>query len=416
MGLPQGKIPPGVTVSTFAMGSNLHPIRTIIAALLCCVALGGGPTQAQKPPADSSKTAHQMARTEDAKLKEWQAIWEKDIVSDAQNRYCDTAMGEDIGWLMYPFLQGFYYGYMATDDTEWIDREIDCADSWIKRAVIEPDGYPGWPKVGASGTPVDHFDQLYCDSLLGEAMVMRPIVLLSKKILETPALKGKYGAKAESYIKRSEQLYEKWDKRGAWRETADGGMISIVVPFGIDQTTGKWTDGYETRNAPTNGCSHPDNKANLTACWLLAMFDATQKPVYRDRAEKWFRLMKLRMHLSDDDKTFKIWNYNEPAGPWDYKPDGSPKHWIGVHPNAGYYAIDVTGIVNAYEHGLVFTKDDLDHLVATALAEKRYWNALAPYDDTIQQKFEESLKPDSWAGHEATPWYLSLQAQLRKAQ
>jgi hypothetical protein len=126
--------------------------------------------------------------------------------------------------------------------------------------------------------------------------------------------------------------------------------------------------------------------------------------------------MKLRMHLSDDDKTFKIWNYNEPAGPWDYKPDGSPKHWIGVHPNAGYYAIDVTGIVNAYEHGLVFTKDDLDHLVATALAEKRYWNALAPYDDTIQQKFEESLKPDSWAGHEATPWYLSLQAQLRKAQ
>ena len=218
MGLPQGKILPGATRVYFCNDSNLHPIRTIIAALLCCVALGGGPAQAQKPPADSSKTAYQMARTDDAKLKEWQAIWEKDIVSDAQNRYCDTAMGEDIGWLMYPFLQGFYYGYMATDDTEWIDREIDCADSWIKRAVIEPDGYPGWPKVGASGTRVDHFDQLYCDSLLGEAMVMRPIVLLSKKILETPALTGKYGAKAESYIKLSEQLYEKWDKRGAWRE------------------------------------------------------------------------------------------------------------------------------------------------------------------------------------------------------
>ena len=70
------------------------------------------------------------------------------------------------------------------------------------------------------------------------------------------------------------------------------------------------------------------------------------------------------MRLRDDGKYF-VWNYWDPAGPWDYKPDGSTKHWVGVHPNGGYYGIDVEGIVAAYEHGLVFTKEDIDRLIAT---------------------------------------------------
>jgi hypothetical protein len=47
------------------------------------------------------------------------------------------------------------------------------------------------------------------------------------------------------------------------------------------------------------------------------------------------------------------WNYWEPAGPWDYRADGrTTKHWVGVHPNGGYYEDDTQGIVDAYEHGL----------------------------------------------------------------
>ena len=84
-----------------------------------------------------------------------------------------------------------------------------------------------------------------------------------------------------------------------------------------------------------------------------------------------------------------------------------------MHPNAGYYEIDTNCIVNAYEHGVVFTRGDIDKLIATALKEKRYWSALAPYDPTIQQQFESSLKPDSWGGLTLTPWYLSLQGKLR---
>ena len=90
-------------------------------------------------------------------------------------------------------------------------------------------------------------------------------------------------------------------------------MISVVLPYGIDAKTGKWTDGYETRNDPGHGFSHPDNKANHVARWLLAMSDATGKAVYKERAEKWFRLMKSRMKLKADG-TYEIWNYWEPAG------------------------------------------------------------------------------------------------------
>ena len=53
--------------------------------------------------------------------KDWLARWEKNILQDARNRYCDREMGEEIGWLVSPFLNGFYYGYLATHDGKWAD-------------------------------------------------------------------------------------------------------------------------------------------------------------------------------------------------------------------------------------------------------------------------------------------------------
>jgi hypothetical protein len=368
------------------------------------------PGAAQALPKSDSR---EMLKMNDAKFKDWLLRWERNILGENEMRYCNREMGEEIGWKMSPFLNGFYYGYLATRNLLWVDRLIACTGAWIKRAVKEPDGYLGWPKVGAAGTNVDDLDNFYADSMLGEAMALAPVVLMAAEIQRTPLLKEKYGSRAEDYIKLAEQIFEKWDRRGAWRETPEnGGMVTVELPFGIDQKTGKWTGEYGTRNAPAVGFSHQDNKANLIANWLLAMFDATAKPIYRERAEKWFRVMKSRMKLKRDG-TYEIWNYWEPAGAWDYKSNGLPKHWIGVHPNAGYYDIDVEGIVAAYEHGLVFDKGDIGRLVATAVVEQRYWTALVPFDQTIQKQFEESLHPSSWVGLSRAPWYLAI--QLRKA-
>jgi hypothetical protein len=264
-------------------------------------------------------------------------------------------------------------------------------------------------------------------------MGLRPLVLMADQIRKTPALQPKFGASAESWLKIAEQTFVKWDARGCWREVTAGGLW-VVPDFGLDAGTGKWTDGYAQR--ATHGFSNPDNKQNHIARWLLALHDATQKPVYRDRAEKWFRLMKSRLHSREGGKYF-VWNYWEPGGPWDYNPDGSTRHWVGVHPNGGYYAIDLQGMVAAFEHGLVFKLDDMQRLIATnrdfmwnqqlndakfqridgGQADPRWkdspgvlWTALVPHDQTLRKIFLANHNPASWGGLAATPWFLARES------
>lgn len=372
--------------------------------------------------------AHRVQGADETLRKDWLARWEKNILGDVRNRYCDREMGEEIGWLVSPFLNGFYYGYLATQDSRWVEMLIDWTDAWTKRGVKEPDGYIGWPKGGGASTK--SVADFYTDNILGEAMGLRSAVLLAGTILKTPALAAQHAAKAREYLQLSEQVFRKWDERGCWREVKEGGLW-IVPTFGIDQQTGKWTEGYEQKNR--DGFSLPANKQNFVALWLLAMADVTQKPLYRERAEKWFRQMKSRMRLREADKYF-VWNYWDPAGPWDYQPSGSTKHWVGVHPNGGYYAADLEGIVAACEHGLVFDKQDLGRLIATnrdfmwnqqiqgakfqridggrpdprwAKSPGVLWTALVPYDPTLRQVFEANHNPAGWGGLAATPWYLA---------
>jgi hypothetical protein len=360
--------------------------------------------------------------------QQWLGRWETNILHESETRYCDTEMGEELGWLASPLLNGFYYGYLATHDPKWADRLIDWTDAIIRRAVTEPDGYVGWPKpnVDSANRPSD----TVTDNMLGEAMALRPVVLMAGEIRKTPALNAKYGAKADAYIALAEKTYEKWDARGCWRRTDSGGLW-VFPMFGIDSKSGAWTDGYARRT--TEGFSAPANKENLIANWLIALYDVTDKPIYQQRAEQWWRLMKSRMTLRGHGRYY-VWNYWDPAGPWDYKPDGSPRHWIGVHANGGYYAADVESMVIAYEHHLVFTRDDIARLIATnrdfmwdgrftnarfrridgGLPDMRWlttpgvlWIALVPYDPTLRKVFEATHNPVSWSGLFITPWYIA---------
>lgn len=360
--------------------------------------------------------------------RDWLARWENRITGESRNRSCDKEMGEELGWLVSPFLNGFYYGFLATKDPKWIELLIDWTDACIRRAVKEPDGYLGWPKGDGGGGESKEYS---ADSLPGEAMMLRSVVLMAEVIRKSPVLKDKFGNKAESYIAFAEKIFEKWDARDCWREVKNGG-VWVVPAFGIDKHTGQWSAGYGDRK--TTGFTNPDNKENHIARWMLAMHDVTGKPVYRERAEKWFRVMKSRIKTRDGGK-YLVWNYWEPAGPWDYKSNGAPKHWVGVHPNGGYYDIDVEAIVAAFEHQLVFTRSDIDKLIATnrefmwnqklegakfqridgEQPDPRWknspgllWEALVPYDETLRKIFIANHNPSGWGGLATTPWFLSL--------
>ncbi|QEH31599.1 hypothetical protein OJF2_00640 [Aquisphaera giovannonii] len=401
-------------------------ISRIVVMLGILSMLGGGRLLAaprgapgQGPPAPGGSSALR---------RDWLSRWERSILADARNRYCDRELGEEIGWLISPFEDGFLGGYEATRDTKWLDRLVDWGDAWTARGVAEPDGFLGWPK--SEGASTDAVPGFTTDNMLGEAMGLTPLVKMARIVKQTPGLQPRFGAKAEAYLKLAERTFAKWDARGCWREV-EGGGVWVVPPFGVDLAAGKFTEGYELRR--TGGFTNPANKQNLTALWLIALFDATGKPVYRDRAEAWWRVMKSRIRVRDGGRHV-AWNYWDPAGPWDYKADGSPRHWVGVHPNGGYYAVDVEGIVAAFEHGLVFARADIDRLIATnrdfmwdhAVKGAKFgridggrpdprwrdspgvlWAALVPYDETLRSIFEANHDPASWGGLAATPWYLA---------
>ena len=225
------------------------------------------------------------ARMDPALAREWMQRWKETILRESRTRWCDQVMGEAIADVVGgPFLSGFCQGYMATGDREWVDRFIDWTDSVVKRGVKEPDGYIGWPR-DENGDVLEYLPdgmkERYTDTEVGDAWFFRPIVLMAGEILKSPALKKEYGAKAEEYIRLAERTFEKWESRGAWRETKDGGGVWVIPPFGIDRRTGQWTEGYEQRK--TDGVSMPDNKENSITLWMIAMYDVTQKPIYRER-------------------------------------------------------------------------------------------------------------------------------------
>ncbi len=367
--------------------------------------------------------------------KEWLSTWEKSILDSARSRYCDQEMGEELGWLVSPFLNGYYHGYLATGDAKWVEHLVDWADACIRRGIKEPDGFIGWPKGDGNGNNSNGY---VADSMLGEAMMLRPIVLMADEIMRTPALKEKWGAKAQGYLELAGQVFKKWDSRDCWREVKNGGGW-VVPAFGIDDQTGGWSAGYASRKA--SGFTNPDNRQNHIARWLMAMYDVTRQPIYRERAVKWFQVMKSHLKAREDGRYY-TWNYWEPAGPWDYRSDGLPAHWIGVHPNGGYYLIDVEAMVSAFEHGWVFTKEDIDRLIATnrdfmwnhkvenaqfqridgGQPDPRWkntpgmlWTALTMHDETLRRVFIENHKPGEWSGLDLTPWFLACDYQRRGA-
>jgi len=426
------------------MSRRLHGGAACVLALAWILPSGLSVAQGQAKGETTGTLAQAGPPMDPAVAKDWMQRWRQNIIRDSsKERYCDKEVGEQIGWLVSPFLNAYYYGYMATGEHEWVDRLIDWTDSVVKRGIKEPDGYIGWPK-DENGDVLDYLPPgehlRYTDVEVGDAMFFRPVVLMAGEILKTPDLKKKYGAKAEEYIQLAERTFEKWDSRGAWCDTKEGGAW-VVPPFGFDRKAGKWTGGYDLRK--TDGNSLPDNKENIISEWMLAMYDVTHKPIYKERAEKWFQVMRSHMKLRDDGKYF-VWDYWDANVPWDHNADGSLKHWVGVHPNGGYYGVDTGAIALAYEHGLVFTQEDIARLIATnrdfmwnhqvqhakfqridggkpdphwADSPGVLWEGFAPYDPTLRKIFEANNDPGDWGGMSSTPeWVARFGPKSKAAQ
>jgi len=93
------------------------------------------------------------------------------------------------------------------------------------------------------------------DSLLGEAMLLRTVVLTDRQVGRAPALAARWGTQAQGYLELAEKIPRqcrpswKWDFRECRREVKDGGLWVVPGWWGINLETGKWSAGYEDRKA-----------------------------------------------------------------------------------------------------------------------------------------------------------------------
>jgi|PeaSoiMetatran63_FD_contig_71_485272_length_914_multi_17_in_0_out_0_1 hypothetical protein len=83
-------------------------IRDILILGRFALIAGGAPIGPVRAASGQSPAADEKASQ--ALKQDWLGRWERHILADACNHYCDKELGEEIGWRVSPFENGFLEG------------------------------------------------------------------------------------------------------------------------------------------------------------------------------------------------------------------------------------------------------------------------------------------------------------------
>ena len=317
-----------------------------------------------------------------------------------------TNKGESFCWHAAYGISRFQWGYEAFKDSSWLDEAIKYYDWLISKMDTAPDGYKGW--IG----PYMYDEKVLSDCHVGDAILIGPMLRFAETVLKDPVLKSKYEKKANEYVELAKKhLIEKWDKRNSWFEDGSFGFYAVQQMFIDPSKPNEWIYQKEKQK------SLPYNKQEYMGRCILRLYRITGEQFYKDRAIKLFSLIKSRFRFFDN---MYVLNYWEPFALFDIDMENArPVHWVNVHPNPGYAASEVEGIVECYHTGLVFSEEDIKRLVNTNLwmwnksmkdihfkssggYEKNkegrdagvLWSSLVDFDSTLRQIYELQLKND----------------------
>jgi hypothetical protein len=194
----------------------------------------------------------------------------------------------------------------------------------------------------------------------------RPVLTFVQAVRADPALKAKYGPKADAWLADVERSIRAWDKRGCWHDLGAkrGGWYThaTVLP---DAKTGKL---YAPAGDVHLGGTVPYNKTHAFVEALVLAWQVTGDAWYKTRAARCGRF--FRRHWRVDTKHAE-WNYRDHEFPGDYVSgrlrDGKTKTGAFVHPRASYYKLDAASVVKCYDAGIFYTKADIELLLKTNL-------------------------------------------------
>jgi hypothetical protein len=319
------------------------------------------------------------------------------------NPNLETTDGEQFCWHASAAGESFLRGYEATGDVRWLEGAREYYDFLLGRLTRDPDGREGW--IGHSiweKTSRTDLSGYRTDALVGDAILLAPMVRFAEFVNQDSALAARFAAPAARYVEKAAQIgWEKWNARGTYyRDAAGLGSYRMPAKF-IDADTGQWVA------APPVAHSENLNKHSAMAIVMVRLWRVTGREEYRTRAVEVFaRLKQLFRYFPGDDRV--SWNFWMPHGPHDITGEKLAS-WVAVHPNRpGYQAEEVARMVEMYDSGLVFDRADLQRLINTNHYMKvaggnwrssdgstdagRLWPSLARFDAGIREQWAADLK------------------------
>lgn len=327
--------------------------------------------------------------------------WAKAMLKRSQGKLRKEIHSESYGWIHGPYLKGLILGYLYSKDEKWLELFVKRVDWLLSLLSRDKAGYVGW-----YGLPLDVYldkkTRAHSDTLVGEGLILFPMSLFVEVVTKEPSPRQKYSSKAETYLKLIGELIRKWDKRGDWRVLeGDAGVWVYPQPLGPQR----------------RGMTLAKNQMCPIAKTCLVMWRLTGDDYFREKARRVASFIKSTFI---ERKGYVEWDYWSPAGKWDYRLDGSARHWIGRDHRAGYSAIVADFIGYAFHHAVVFTADDVKKVINRQLHQLDpqtdgphwFWSAsLAEFDARIMKEWYERIKanpglPSSWGGQVSVPLYL----------
>jgi hypothetical protein len=265
---------------------------------------------------------------------------------------------ESYFWIMAARTDPLLEAYSYSKDMQFLKAFVPLMDQIISQRYVHPTRpeWSGWfhYKGGNGFAMIDHDTILY----------FVPVLKFVKEVRADPKLQAAYGAKAEAWFADVQRSIRAWDRRGCWHDMGEGaGWYSNITHY-PDARTGELVK-MDSIHA---GGSVPHNKVHALFEALGLAYRITGDPWYARRMEKCCRTFRARWR--EDDKHVE-WNYRDHAFPGDYKSgvvgQGETKTGAFVHPKSGYYNLDVTAIVRAYDLGIFYPRQDVEKLLKTNL-------------------------------------------------
>ncbi len=201
------------------------------------------------------------------------------------------------------------------------------------------------------------------EHMVHEGVILSPILQFVNMVIADPSLHAAYLAKAQTYRDfAANNFVHKWDpywKQITGTDGSNNGSGVYIFP-----------EGFSTEWFP--GRSLPHNQYLAFARMLYLLYDATEgvsayateRSFYWSRANDMARTFKSGVTAHPLNATLGtdayLWGYWDALGPWD---NGHYANY--TNEDLSHAGITMSGAMEAYHHGQVFTADDMAKFTRT---------------------------------------------------